>query len=327
MTRSADAIDRRLSVAPMMDRTDRHARFLLRLIAPPVLLYTEMTPTAAILRGDRRRFLEFDPSEHPVALQLGGNDPEALAECCRIAQGWGYDEVNLNLGCPSARVSQARFGARLMTEPALVARCTAAMCRAVTIPVTVKMRIGVDENADYAHLARFVAAVAASGVAVFVVHARKAVLSGLSPKENREIPPLRYDLVHRLKAEMAGLTVVINGGLRTARAALAQIGPTDGVMLGRAAYENPYVLAEIGALLWPDTPPPPRARVLDAYAAYAGRQLAQGVPLWRMTRHLMGICRNAPGARAWRRALGEGARRPGAGAGLIRQAARLIVDP
>ena len=327
VTKTGDTIDRRLSVAPMMDRTDRHARYLLRLIARQALLYTEMVPTAAILRGDRRRFLDFDPAEHPVALQVGGGAPEALAECCRIAEGWGYDEVNLNLGCPSERVSRARFGACLMAEPDLVARCAAAMRAATTLPVTVKTRIGIDDDEGYEPLARFVSAIAASGVEVFVIHARKAILSGLSPKENREIPPLRHDLVHRLKAEMPGLTVVVNGGLRTARAALEQIGPTDGVMLGREAYENPYVLAEIAGALRPGARPPPRDRVLEAYAAYVDRRLAEGVPLWRMTRHLMGVHRDAPRARAWRRALAEGAHRPGAGAGLIRQAARLVAEP
>ncbi len=326
MSSLGKTIDRRLSVAPMMDRTDRHERYLLRLIARPVLLYTEMIPTAAILRGDRRRFLDFDPSEHPVALQIGGSEPEALGECCRIAEDWGYDEVNLNLGCPSERVSQARFGACLMAEPDLVARCTAAMRRATALPVTVKTRIGIDETDDYQHLARFVTTVAASGIEVFVVHARKAVLSGLSPKENREVPPLRYDLVHRLKVDKAGLTVIINGGFRTARAALEQLGPTDGVMLGRAAYENPYILAEIAPVLWPDARPRPRESVIEAYAEYVGCRLAEGVPLWRMTRHLLGLYQGVPGARAWRRALADGAHRPGAGPGLIRQAARLITE-
>ncbi len=329
MAPTRDRIDRRLSVAPMMDRTDRHERYLLRLIARPALLYTEMIPTAAILRGDRRRFLDFDAAEHPVALQLGGGDPEALAECCRIAEGWGYDEVNLNLGCPSQRVGRARFGAWLMAEPDLAARCAESMRRTTTLPVTVKTRIGIDETDDYEHFARFVDAIAEIGVDVFVIHARKAILTGLSPKENREIPPLRYEMVHRLKADRPALTVIVNGGLRTARDALAQLGPTDGVMLGRAAYETPYVLAEIVSALWPDIAPPPREAVLEAYAGYAARRLAEGVPLWRMTRHLPGLYQGAPGARAWRRALAEGARRPGAGAGLIRQAARLIeaADP
>ena len=324
MASEQNPIDRRLSVAPMMDRTDRHARYFLRLIAKPVLLYTEMIPTGAILHGQRGRFLAFDASEHPVALQLGGSDPDSLAECCRIAEDWGYDEVNLNLGCPSERVSHARFGACLMAEPDLVARCTAAMRAATALPVTVKTRIGIDEIDDYEHLGRFVAAIAQSGIEVFVIHARKAWLSGLSPKQNREIPPLRYDMVHRLKADNPALQIIINGGFRTPAAALAQIGPTDGVMLGREAYENPYILAEIAAVLWHGADPPERAAVIEAYADYVARQLALGVPMWRMTRHIGGLYQGVPGARAWRRALSEGAHRPGAGAGLIRQAVRLI---
>lgn len=317
-------IDRRLSVAPMMDRTDRHDRYLLRLIAKPVLLYTEMIPTGAILRGDRRRFLDFDAAEHPVALQLGGGDPDQLAECCRIAEDWGYDEVNLNLGCPSERVSHAKFGACLMAEPDLVARCTAAMRAATALPVTVKTRIGIDDIDDYEFLSRFVATIAATGIEVFVIHARKALLSGLSPKENREIPPLRYDFVHRLKADNPALEILINGGFRTTEATLAQIGPTDGVMLGREAYENPYILAELATEMWDDADRPMRSDVVEAYADYAARQQALGVPLWRMTRHILGLYQGVPGARAWRRALSDGAHRPGAGAGLIRQAMRLI---
>ena len=324
MLSSEDEIDRRLSVAPMMDRTDRHERYLLRLISEPVLLYTEMIPTGAILHGNRPRFLDFSPAEHPVALQLGGSNPDELAACCRIAEEWDYDEVNLNLGCPSERVSQARFGACLMAEPELVARCTAAMRAATALPVTVKTRIGIDDMDDYDTLARFVRTITATGVEVFIIHARKAILSGLSPKENREIPPLRYGVVHRLKADNPQLQVIINGGFQTIDAVLAEIGPTDGVMIGREAYDNPYILAQMAAVLWPDTYCPPRDEVLDTYADYVARQLDEGVPLWRMTRHIMGLYQGVPGARAWRRALSEGARRPGTGAGLIRQAARLI---
>ena len=302
----------------MMDRTDRHERYFLRLIAPRALLYTEMTPTGAVLRGDRRRFLDFDPAERPLALQLGGSDPGALAESCRIAEGWGYDEVNLNLGCPSARVSRARFGACLMAEPDLVARCTEAMRAATALPVTVKTRIGIDGDEGYEPLARFVARIAETGIEVFVVHARKAVLAGLTPRQNREIPPLRRGLVHRLKDDNPGLTVVVNGGLRTEADALAEIRRVDGAMLGRAAYEDPWVLAGISRALWPGCARPSRERVAAAYADYVDRRMAAGVPLWPMARHVLGLYRGVPGARAWRRALTEGARRPGAGVGLIR---------
>ena len=315
--------DRRLSVAPMMDRTDRHCRYFLRLLAPRTLLYTEMIPAGAILHGDRERFLGFDSAERPVALQIGGSDPAELARCAALGEAWGYDEINLNLGCPSERVSQGGFGARLMLEPALVADCVAAMRKATALPVTVKTRIGVDDRDDYDHFAGFVDRIAGAGVDVFVVHARKALLSGLSPKENREIPPLRYGFVHRLKQERPDLTVVVNGGFTAADAALEQIGPVDGVMLGRAAYDNPFLLAEIEAALH-GTALPDRAAAIEAYADYVDARLAEGVPLWRMTRHVLGLYRNLPGARAWRRTIAEGARRPGATGALLRQSLRLV---
>ena len=326
MTDPRDTLDRRLSVAPMMDRTDRHCRRFLRLLAPRTLLYTEMIPAGAILHGDRERFLGFDPAEHPVALQVGGSDPEELARCAALGEAWGYDEINLNLGCPSERVSQGGFGARLMLEPQIVADCVGAMRAATALPVTVKTRIGVDDCDDYDHFAGFVDRIAAAGVGVFIVHARKALLSGLSPKENREIPPLRYEFVHRLKRERPDLTVVINGGFTTKDEALEQIGPTDGVMLGRAAYDNPFLLAEIEAALR-GTALPDRAGTIEAYAGYVDARLADGVPLWRMTRHVLGLYQGVPGARAWRRTLSEGARRPGATGALLRQALRLVEGP
>ena len=319
-------LDRRLSVAPMMDRTDRHCRYFLRLLAPRTLLYTEMIPAGAIIHGDRERFLGFDPAERPVALQIGGSDPAELARCAALGEAWGYDEVNLNLGCPSERVSQGGFGARLMLEPALVADCVAAMRKVTALPVTVKTRIGVDDRDDYDHFAGFVDRIAEAGVGVFVVHARKALLSGLSPKENREIPPLRYGFVHRLKQERPDLTVVVNGGFTAADAALEQIGPVDGVMLGRAAYDNPFLLAEIEAALH-GTAMPDRAAAIEACADYVDARLAEGVPLWRMTRHVLGLYRNLPGARAWRRTIAEGARRPGATGALLRQSLRLVERP
>jgi len=326
MTILRDTLDRRLSVAPMMDRTDRHYRYFLRLLAPRTLLYTEMIPAGAILHGDRERFLGFHPAERPVALQIGGSDPDELARCAALGEAWGYDEIDLNLGCPSERVSQGGFGARLMLEPALVADCVAAMLEATALPVTVKTRIGVDDRDGYDHFAGFVDRIAGVGIGVFVVHARKALLSGLSPKENREIPPLRYGFVHRLKRERPDLTVVINGGFTTADAALEQLGPVDGVMLGRAAYDNPFLLAGIEAALH-GTALPDRAEAIRAYADYVDARLAEGVPLWRMTRHVLGLYRDVPGARAWRRTLSEGARRPGATGALLRQALRLVESP
>jgi tRNA-dihydrouridine synthase A len=311
----------------MMDRTDRHERYFLRLISRRALLYTEMIPTGAILRGDRARFLDFDPAEHPVALQLGGGDPDDLAACCRIAEDWGYDEVNLNLGCPSDRVSHARFGACLMAEPDLVARCLDAMRRATRLPVTVKTRIGIDEADGYDEFERFVAKLATTGVETFIIHARKAWLNGLSPRENREIPPLRYDFVHRLKAARPDLMVILNGGIKTTETALAQIGPTDGVMIGRAAYDDPLILAAIEAKVSGEHRTPARDALVEAYADYVDRRLAEGVPLWRMTRHVLGLYQGLPGARAWRRALGEGAHRPGETGALLRRAAALVRDP
>ena len=326
MTDPRDILDRRISVAPMMDRTDRHCRYFLRLLAPRTLLYTEMIPAGAIVHGDRERFLGFDAAEHPVALQVGGGDPVDLALCAALGEAWGYDEINLNLGCPSERVSQGGFGARLMLEPALVAECVAAMREATALPVTVKTRIGVDDRDDYDHFAGFVDRIAEAGIGVFIVHARKALLSGLSPKENREIPPLRYEFVHRLKRERPDLAVVINGGFATKDEALEQIGPVDGAMLGRAAYDNPYLLARIEAALH-GTALPDRAGAIEAYARYVDARLADGVPLWRMTRHVLGLYRDVPGARAWRRTVAEGARRPGATGALLRQALRLVESP
>ena len=326
MTHAPHTLDRRLSVAPMMDRTDRHCRYFLRLLAPRTLLYTEMIPAGAIIHGDRERFLGFDSAEHPVALQIGGNDPEELSRCAALGEAWGYDEINLNLGCPSERVNQGGFGARLMLEPERVAECVAAMREATALPVTVKTRIGVDDRDDYDHFAGFVDRIAEAGIGVFIVHARKALLSGLSPKENREIPPLRYEFVHRLKRERPDLTVIVNGGFVTAGAALEQIGPVDGVMLGRAAYDNPFLLAGIEAALH-GTAPPDRAAAIAAYADYVDARLAEGVPLWRMTRHVLGLYRDMPGARAWRRTVAEGARRPGATGALLRQALRLVERP
>jgi tRNA-dihydrouridine synthase A len=288
----------------MMDRTDRHFRYLLRLIAPHARLYTEMVTARALLHGDAERLLRFDAAEHPVALQLGGSDPLELAAAARLGEVAGYDEINLNVGCPSDRVQAGCFGAALMLEPGRVAECVAAMREAVAVPVTVKTRLGVDEHDDYAFVRGFVARVAAAGCETFVVHARKAWLKGLSPKQNREIPPLDYSRVHRLKREFAELRVVINGGLTTAGAALEQLAHVDGVMLGRVAYQDTAVLAELDAAMF-GVAAAHEDRVLGEFVRYVGREVDAGTPLKTMTRHLLGLRTGRPGGRAWRRALGE----------------------
>ncbi|MQX36717.1 tRNA dihydrouridine(20/20a) synthase DusA [Roseospira navarrensis] len=313
---------RRLSVAPMMDWTDRHDRYFLRLLSRHTLLYTEMVTTGALLHGDAARHLDHDPAEPPLALQLGGSDPAALAACARMGTAWGYDEINLNVGCPSDRVSSGRFGACLMAEPALVAECVAAMAEATDRPVTVKHRLGIDHLDSDDHLHRFVAAVSDAGCRVFIVHARKAWLNGLSPRENREVPPLQPERVRRLKAAFPHLTIIYNGGVRDLEAAAALLeGPDalDGVMIGRAAYETPWILAEADRRVFGDAaaPLPDRTAVARAMADYAARRMAEGVPLQAITRHILPLFHGVPGARAWRRHLSETAHRPGAGPEVI----------
>ena len=311
----------------MMDWTDRHCRFFLRLIAPRVLLYTEMVTTGAILFGDRERFLCFDPAEHPVALQLGGADPDQLARCAELGAARGYDEINLNVGCPSDRVQNARFGACLMAEPELVAACVRAMRAAAPVPVTVKTRIGIDQQDSYEFLCRFVAAIADAGCRTVILHARKAWLSGLSPKENREVPPLRYDVVHRIKADFPELEVIANGGIRTLEQARAQLAAVDGVMIGREAYQNPYVLAAWQqALLGSADPAPDRFEIVWRLLPYIEREVAAGTPLRAITRHILGLFNGLPGARAWRRHLSEAAHRPGAGPQVVLDAMREVQE-
>jgi len=308
-------------VAPMMDWTDRHCRFFLRLMSKHARLYTEMVTTGAILYGDRERFLRFDPMEHPVALQLGGSEPDALARCAEIGTAFGYDEINLNCGCPSDRVQEGRFGACLMKEPQRVAESVAAMRRETHLPVTVKTRIGIDDSEEYAFLKQFVETVAAAGCEVFIVHARKAWLQGLSPKENREIPPLRYEVVHRLKQEFPQLTIVLNGGLKTLDACSEQLRDLDGVMLGREVYENPYVMAQVDAQIYGDAAPAmSREDVAMALLPYIERELAQGASLNHISRHILGLFRGQPGGRAFRRVISQNATRPGAGAEVLRAA-------
>jgi tRNA-dihydrouridine synthase A len=311
-------LSRKLSVAPMMDWTDRHERAFLRVISRRTLLYTEMVTTGAILHGDRDRLLGFDAGEHPLALQLGGSEPADLAACAREGAGRGYDEINLNLGCPSDRVQRGRFGACLMHEPELVADCVAAMIAAVDIPVTVKTRIGVDEQDSYAALQAFVAKIAAAGCRSFTIHARKAWLSGLSPKENREVPPLRYDVVYDLKRDFPDLEIVLNGGVQSLEEAAAHLARVDGVMIGRAAYQSPYVLAEADRLIFGESAAPKsREEIVADFLPYVARQRGAGVPLNSMTRHMLGLFNGLPGARAWRRCLAEEAHKPGAGPEVI----------
>ena len=317
--KSPNKDDWRLSVAPMMDWTDRHCRYFHRLLSPHARLYTEMVTSAALVRGKQLRLLEHSQQEHPVALQLGGSDPQELAEAARHGAQAGYDEINLNVGCPSDRVQSGRFGACLMREPALVGDCVKAMRDAVTVPVTVKCRIGVDDQDDYADLQHFTETMLEAGVEVLAVHARKAWLQGLSPKENREIPPLDYQRVYRLKQEFPQLVVVINGGITTVDAVREHLSHVDGVMLGRAAYHDPYVLARVEAALY-DEPLPSRESVLQHMRPYIEAELARGTALKHITRHLLGLYQGEPGARSFRRTLSEGAHQNGAGWALIEQA-------
>jgi tRNA-dihydrouridine synthase A len=314
-------LSRKLSVAPMMDWTDRHERAFLRTISKRALLYTEMVTTGAILHGDRDRFLAFDDSEHPVALQLGGSEPADLALCAREGEARGYDEINLNLGCPSDRVQRGRFGACLMTEPELVAEGVAAMIGTVAIPVTVKTRIGVDAQDSYEALQAFVARLAAAGCRSFTIHARKAWLSGLSPKQNREVPPLRYDVVYDLKRDFPDLEIVLNGGVQNLDEARAHLEKVDGVMIGRAAYQSPFVLAEADRRIFGDAREPrSREEIVADFLPYVERKLTEGVPLKSIARHMLGLFNGLPGARAWRRHLAEEAHRPGAGPEVIEAA-------
>ena len=314
---------RRFTVAPMMEWTDRHCRYFHRQLSKHAWLYTEMVTSAAIAHGDRQRLLGFDPAEHPVALQLGGSDPDELARAAEVGAAFGYDEINLNCGCPSDRVQSGRFGACLMAEPALVGRCVSAMQGAVgaAVPVTVKCRIGIDEQDSEADLSRFIDTVAGAGCRIFIVHARKAWLQGLSPKENRDVPPLDYERVYRLKAAFPELTIVINGGIATLEEALVHLEAVDGVMLGRAAYKTPAILADVDRLLFgDDTPPLDAAAVLERMLAYAARELERGTRLSCITRHMTGLINGKPGARAFRRLLTEESVKPGAGLEVLEAA-------
>ena len=310
----------RLSVAPMMDWTDTHCRSFHRVLAPHARLYTEMVHANAVIHGDRARLLAKTPAEHPVALQLGGSEPALLAQAARIGAEHGFDEINLNCGCPSDRVQAGRFGACLMREPALVADCVASMIAAAPeTPITVKCRLGVDDDHEWERFRGFVDAIADAGCGLFVVHARNAWLQGLSPKENREVPPLRYDWAYRLKRERPDLQVIVNGGIADAAEATAHLAHTDGAMLGRAAYHDPYLLHRLDVAWW-GGPQRERAELLRAWRPYVEAQLARGTFLKHMTRHILGLFQGQRGGRAFRQILSEGAHRPGADWTLIETA-------
>ncbi len=297
---------RTLSIAPMLDWTDRFYRQFARHITRHTWLYTEMVTTGALLHGNRDRFLRFDPCEQPIALQLGGSDPVALARCAKLAEQWGYDEVNLNVGCPSERVQEGSFGACLMAEPQLVADCVKAMRDGVSIPVTVKHRIGIDKVEEYDYLRNFVDVVAAAGCQTFIVHARNAILKGLSPKQNREIPPLKYDYVYRLKQERPELEIIINGGITTLAQTDEHLRHVDGVMIGREAYHNPYLLVDADRRYYGDDhPQPSRAEIIEALMPFVEKEVKDGVPLKIITRHILGLFQGMRGARYWRRQLSD----------------------
>ena len=299
-------INRIFSVAPMIDWTDRHERYFLRLISKHAVLYTEMLTTGALIHGQRDRFLQFDAAEHPLALQLGGSDPHELALCARMGADYGYDEINLNVGCPSDRVQSGRFGACLMATPKLVADCVAAMCDAVDIPVTVKHRIGIDDRDSWDELCEFIETVAQGGCKVFIVHARKAWLNGLSPKDNREIPPLQYDTVYRLKQTYPQWQFILNGGINDISIAQQHLAAVDGVMLGRAAYHDPYLLSQVDQMFFGDAHViPERKKIIEQFLPYIENEIAAGTKLHAMTRHITGLFNGLPGARAWRRTLSE----------------------
>lgn len=318
--------DWRLCVAPMMACTDTHCRRFHRLLAPRARLYTEMLTARALIRGDAYGLLAFHPSEHPVALQLGGSDPEELARAAQLGAAAGYDEINLNVGCPSDRVQSGRFGACLMLEPECVAACVAAMREAVDVPVTVKTRIGVDRNDHYGFLREFAGKVIEAGCDALMVHARIAWLEGLSPKQNREVPPLRYGHVHRLKREFPGTPVIVNGGIASVGAALEQLAFCDGVMLGRAAYHTPWLLAELHSELSGEPLPDP-AEVVDCLAGQVREHLEVGGRVAHVTRHALGLFQGRPGARRWRRILSEGAHRAEADEGLLHRALDAVRPP
>ena len=315
-----------INIAPMMDWTDRHCRYFMKLLSPSVFLYTEMVTAAAIHHGDAEKLLRYDASEHPIAVQLGGSDPVLMAEAAKRAAGFGYDEININVGCPSDRVQSGQFGACLMSHPQTVADCVQAMRAKVDVPVTVKTRIGIDDLDSDEFLNQFVEIVSLAGCKKFVVHARVAILDGLSPKENRAVPPLNYDRVFRLKAAYPGIEVVLNGGVAEIHQVDMLLRSVDGVMIGRQAYHHPYFLAELEHHLHPEWALPERRAVIEQMIPYIEKELVRGERLGRMTRHMVGLFAGLPGARSWRRYISEHAYREGAGVEVIRDALDVMPD-
>jgi len=312
----------KVSIAPMMDWTDRHCRFFLRLLAPSARLYTEMVTAAALTHGDAERLLQFNVVEHPVALQLGGSDPKMMADAAKLGAQAGYDEININVGCPSDRVQSGQFGACLMSSPDVVASCFKEMSSVSDVPVTVKTRIGIDDQISYEFLREFVAILHTAGCDTFIVHARVAILQGLSPRENRSVPPLHYDRVYELKREFPDLTIVLNGGIVSTEQVLSHLETVDGVMIGRQAYHQPYFLTELEAVLFDhkDWQAPSRHEVIELMIPYIERQMSAGTELKNITRHLLGLYAGQPGARAWRRRLSEHTHLPGAGIEVLQEA-------
>lgn len=328
------ALNRTLSVAPMMNYSDRHFRYLIRLLSSHALLYTEMIPTDALLHGHRKPLLQHHPAEYPLAIQLGGNHPTSLATCAAIAEDAGYNEVNLNIGCPSNRVKNGHFGACLMAEPELVAECVSAMQQRINIPVTIKTRIGIDDQDSYEELLRFIDIVHSSACHTFIIHARKAWLNGLSPKQNRQIPPLRHETVYQLKKDRPQLEIIINGGITTEAIALQQYTHVDGVMIGRAAYQNPFLLAQLEHTLFSDNKSndnqptlPNRLDILEKFTHYMQQNLQQGANLSHMTRHTLGLFFNQPAARTYRRHISENAHKKDAGIHIIPDAIAQMAQP
>jgi len=319
-------LNRRFCVAPMLDWTDRHERYLLRLLSKHAVLYTEMVTTGALIYGDKHRHLQFNAEEHPVALQLGGSEPKDMALSAKMAEDYGYDEVNINVGCPSDRVQQGAFGACLMAEAELVAENIVAMQKAVKIPVTVKNRIAIDDMPEYETLHNFLQVVSQAGCKTFIIHARKAWLKGLSPKQNRDVPPLNYQLVYQIKQEFPELEIIINGGIKTLEASEQHLKQVDGVMMGREVYHNPFIMNEVDKRLYSDKTArnSSELEILNQYMDYMQKQLNQGLLLKHMSRHLLGLFTGKPGAKAWRRHISENAYKKGAGIEVIQQAANYI---
>lgn len=325
--KTLDFTKHRFCIAPMLDWTDRHCRFFHRLLSDNTLLYSEMVTTGALIHGDNHRFLQFNSAEHPLALQLGGSCPQDLAVSAKMAEDYGYDEVNLNIGCPSDRVQNGRFGACLMAEPMLVAKCVAAMMSAVSIPVTIKCRIGIDARDSYPELVHFISTVATAGCTTFIVHARKAWLSGLSPKQNREVPPLRYDVVYQLKKDFPELEIIINGGITTLAQAEIMLDSVDGLMLGREIYQNPYILSSVDQRFFSaNKMQPSREEIVSLLIPYIQQQLKAGLRLNTITRHILGLFHGCYGGRAWRRYLSENACKKDADENVVINALKFTVQ-